>query len=74
VHQASITGNHVRGLAIDMEISGLLASITLNGQTYSTRRGASGSAASASVAPIGRDLGVIWFGAGDDVHWSHNGR
>lgn len=74
VHQASITSNHVRGLAIDMNISGLPASITLNGQTYSTRRGASGSAAAASVAPIGRDMGVIWFGAGDPVHWSQNGR
>jgi Bacterial SH3 domain/Bacterial toxin homologue of phage lysozyme, C-term len=74
VHQASITSNHVRGLAIDMEISGLPASITFNGQTYSTRRGAGGSAAAASVAPIGRDNGVIWFGAGDYVHWSQNGR
>ncbi|HWN66614.1 MAG TPA: pesticin C-terminus-like muramidase [Haliangium sp.] len=74
VHQASITSNHVRGLAIDMEISGLPASITFNGQTYSTRRGASGSAAASSVAPIGRANGVIWFGAGDYVHWSQNGR
>jgi uncharacterized protein YgiM (DUF1202 family) len=74
VHQASITSNHVRGLAIDMEISGLPASISMNGQTYSTRRGASGSAAAASVAQMGRDNGVIWFGAGDYVHWSQNGR
>jgi uncharacterized protein YgiM (DUF1202 family) len=74
VHQASITSNHVHGLAIDMEISGLPASITMNGQTYTTRRGASGAAAAESVVPIGRGMGVIWFGAGDRVHWSHNGR
>jgi hypothetical protein len=74
VRQASITSNHIRGLAMDIEISGLPASINMNGKTYSTQRGASGSAAAASVAPIGRDMGVLWFGAGDYVHWSQNGR
>lgn len=74
VRQASLKSNHIRGLAIDIEISSLPARITLNGRTYTARRGASGPAAAASVAPIGRDMGVIWFGAGDYVHWSHNGR
>lgn len=74
VRQASITSNHIRGLAMDIDISGLPASITMNGKTYTTQRGASGSAAAASVAPIGRDMGVIWFGGGDYVHWSQNGR
>jgi len=73
VHQASIRSNHIRGLAIDMEISDLPASITMNGQTYATQQGASGEAAARSVAPIGRAMGVIWFGPGDVVHWSHNG-
>ncbi|WP_428263173.1 pesticin C-terminus-like muramidase [Haliangium sp.] len=74
VRQASITSNHIRGLAIDITISNLPGSITMNGRTYTTRAGASGTAAAESVAPIGRDMGVIWFGAGDRVHWSHNGR
>lgn len=74
VRQASLTSNHLRGLAIDIVISALPASITLNGRTYTTRAGASGSAAAESVAPIGRSMGVLWFGAGDYVHWSHNGR
>jgi hypothetical protein len=74
VRQASITSNHIRGLAIDIEISNLPASITMNGRTYTAQQGASGTAAAASVAPVGRDMGVIWFGAGDYVHWSHNGR
>ena len=73
VHQAAITSNHIRGLAIDMEISNLPASIVMNGKTYTTERGASGEAAARSVAPIGRALGVIWFGSGDVVHWSHDG-
>lgn len=38
-----------------------------------TERGASGTAAAASAAPIGRDMGVIWYGPGDHVHWSHDG-
>jgi hypothetical protein len=74
VHQASLTSNHIRGLAIDMSISGLPGSVTMNGKTYSTRAGASGTAAAQSAAPIGRDAGVLWFGAGDWVHWSQNGR
>jgi Bacterial SH3 domain len=74
VRQASITSNHIRGLAIDIAISDLPARITMNGRTYTTRQGASGTDAAASVAPVGRDMGVIWFGAGDYVHWSHNGR
>jgi N-acetyl-anhydromuramyl-L-alanine amidase AmpD len=74
VHQASINGNHPRGLAIDIDISNLPASITMNGKTYTTERGASGVTAAASVAPIGRDMGVIWFGPNDYVHWSHNGK
>jgi hypothetical protein len=73
VHQASIKSNHISGLAIDMEISDLPASITMNGQTYATQCGASGEAAARSVAPIGRTMGVIWFGPGDVVHWSHDG-
>jgi uncharacterized protein YraI len=73
VHQASLKSNHIRGLAIDVEISDLPASITVNGQTYTTERGASGEAAARSVAPIGRAMGVIWFGPGDVVHWSHDG-
>ena len=74
VRQASITSNHIRGLAIDILISELPDSITMNGRTYNTRQGASGADAAASVAPIGKDMGVIWFGARDYVHWSHNGR
>jgi hypothetical protein len=35
--------------------------------------GASGETAARSVAPIGRAMGVIWFGPGDVVHWSHSG-
>ena len=73
VHQASITSNHIRGLAIDMEISNLPASITMNGHTYTTQLGASGEAAARSVAPIGRAMGVIWLGPADVVHWSHDG-
>jgi hypothetical protein len=73
VHQASITSNHIHGLAIDMEISNLPPRITMNGRTYTTLRDASGEAAARSVAPIGRAMGVNWFGPGDIVHWSHDG-
>jgi len=73
VHQASIKSNHIQGLAIDMEISDLPASITMNGRTYATQCGACGEDAARSVAPIGHAMGVIWFGPGDVVHWSHNG-
>jgi hypothetical protein len=74
VRQASITSNHIRGLAIDIVISDLPSSITMNGRTYSTRQGASSTAAAESVAPIGKAMGVIWYGPSDWVHWSHNGK
>jgi hypothetical protein len=74
VRQASITSNHIRGLAIDIAISDLPSSITMNGRTYTTRQGASGTAAAESVAPIGKAMGVLWFGTRDWVHWSHNGK
>jgi hypothetical protein len=71
--QAALDGNHIRGLAIDMTISNLPAGITLDGRAYATARGARGRTAASSVAPIGRAMGVIWHGPGNDVHWSHNG-
>lgn len=74
VRQASITSNHIHGKAMDIKISNLPGSINMNGKTYTTQRGASNQSAAASVAPIGNDMGVKWFGSGDWVHWSHNGR
>ncbi|HWN69774.1 MAG TPA: SH3 domain-containing protein [Haliangium sp.] len=71
--RAALDSNHIRGLAIDMTISNLPASVTFDGDTYATRRGASGTAAAESVAPIGQAMGVIWRGSSDFVHWSVNG-
>jgi hypothetical protein len=73
VTQAVLDSSHIRGLAIDVTISNLPASITIDGRTHAMARGASGRTADSSVAAIGRAMGVIWGGPGDDVHWSHNG-
>lgn len=74
VHAASLTSNHMSGEAIDMKITSVPEKITINGKNYNSRKKTSGSLDESKVDHIGKDLGVIWFGAADWVHWSKTGR
>lgn len=71
---ASLTSNHISGRAVDMNITDVPDELEINGVTYQAGPKADGKADEAKVAHIGKELGVIWYGSGDYVHWSHTGR
>lgn len=73
-HDASLTSNHIKGLAVDLQISNVPGSLTVGGKQYRAGKRSGGQMDESKVDHIGRDLGVVWFGAGDWVHWSVNGR
>jgi len=64
---------HKTGEAVDMKITGVPASLTVGGKTYQAEEKKSGKLDEDKVDHIGRELGVIWYGGGDYVHWSVNG-
>lgn len=74
VHAASLTSNHMSGEAIDMQISSVPSKLTIAGKSYTAAKKTSGTMEESKVSHIGKELGVIWFGAGDWVHWSKTGR
>ena len=74
VHAASLTSNHMSGQAMDMKISNVPSKVTIGGKEYSAGAKGSGQMDEDKVDHSGKELGVIWFGAGDWVHWSKTGR
>ncbi len=74
VAEPSLTSNHIRGKAVDMNIKNVPAKVTIGGKSYDTEAATRGSFDEDKVDHIGKQLGVIWYGPGDDVHWSHTGR
>lgn len=73
VHAAALTSNHIAGLAMDLNIRSVPRSLTMNGKTYQSGGKGNGTLDEDKVDHIGRDMGVIWFGSGDWVHWSVDG-
>jgi hypothetical protein len=71
---ASLTSNHMSGEAIDMRITNVPETLTINGTEYQADMAAGGEADEDKVDHIGRELGVLWYGSGDWVHWSVTGR
>lgn len=74
-----LTSNHIYGHAVDMQITNLPASISVGGTTVSTGGNQGGYVSNANALNNAlRNAGVasdfIWYGYGDDVHWSINGR
>ena len=74
VHAASLTSNHMSGEAIDMKITGVPDTLTIGGKKYTAGKKGSGTLDEDKVDHIGKEMGVIWYGAGDYVHWSKTGR
>lgn len=70
---ASLTSNHIKGLALDLTIENVPDSVTIGGQTFQTDQGAGGQCDEDKVDHIGEEFGVIWYGSGDWVHWSKTG-
>jgi hypothetical protein len=62
------------GEAIDMRITNVPETLTINGTEYQADMAAGGEADEDKVDHIGRELGVLWYGSGDWVHWSVTGR
>ena len=71
---ASLTSNHIAGKAVDLDIRGVPAQITIDGTTYEAGPKGVGTLDEDKVDHIGAQLGVKWYGSGDYVHWSHTGR
>ncbi|MFK7928109.1 MAG: SH3 domain-containing protein [Myxococcota bacterium] len=74
VRSASLTSNHMGGDAIDMKITNVPARLTVDGRSFQAGPQGNGVLDEAKVDHIGRELGVIWYGPGDYVHWSKTGR
>lgn len=74
VHAASLTSNHMSGEAIDMKITGVPDTLTIGGKKYTAGKKGSGVLDEDKVDHIGKEMGVIWYGAADYVHWSKTGR
>ncbi|MCB9764793.1 MAG: SH3 domain-containing protein [Alphaproteobacteria bacterium] len=74
VRSASLTSNHMSGEAIDMKISNVPRKLDIGGKSYTAGRKDGGVMDESKVDHIGKELGVIWYGTGDWVHWSKTGR
>ena len=74
VAKPSLTSNHIRGKAIDCNISNVPAKVTVGGTEYDAGPKGTGVQDEDKVDHVGQAVGVIWYGAGDRVHWSHTGR
>ncbi|MDX9723503.1 MAG: M15 family metallopeptidase [Myxococcota bacterium] len=74
VARPSLTSNHIAGKAIDMSIQNVPANLTVGGRAFQARARSGGTLDESKVKHIGDAFGVIWYGPGDYVHWSHNGR
>lgn len=74
VHCASLDSNHLTGHAIDITISGLPfnGDVVIDGKSYPIKP--PGSSEAFRVKDVGAKVGVHWFGAADEVHWSVNGK
>lgn len=70
----SLTSNHIRGKAIDCNITNVPAKVTVDGTEYDSGPKGTGVYDEDKVDHVGKAVGVIWYGAGDYVHWSHTGR
>ena len=74
VRSASLTSNHMGGDAVDMKITNVPANLTVDGKAYQAGPKGNGTLEEDKVDHIGKELGVIWYGPGDYVHWSKTGR
>lgn len=71
---ASLTSNHMGGEAMDLSITNVPAALEVDGKKYTAGPKGAGVLDEDKVDHIGKDLGVIWYGSGDYVHWSLTGR
>ena len=62
------------GDAVDMKITNVPANLTVDGKAYQAGPKGNGTLEEDKVDHIGKELGVIWYGPGDYVHWSKTGR